>query len=298
MGHAACELANCLHFLTLNKLGFEALEFGCVVQHRHKKYFAIFDNPRQRDLNKNLFVRARQSEEFRPPQPLARGGIGQPIRDRPSQPFHQVDKAVGGSVISMQQVAGAAVGFADLAARRHFKQWHRQSLEPHVVRCCVRTLCVGHKHHFFASHACRMHVDRELLRLTLGPHAVGLTRPQGWIGDQIFDNPHAAARKVPCRSVHPENRATAPDGHAGVDYLGCGHWVVPRKHQFEPPHQCCRSKLMRNEPEVSILQNDFFGADPIDQSGALHAMDETRRIGHVITHDVSQHPVLDDLEGL
>ena len=64
MRNTARELTDGLHFLALDKLRLEGLQFSGVVQHRDQNCFALFHDTGQRHLDKDLLVATRKTQEL------------------------------------------------------------------------------------------------------------------------------------------------------------------------------------------------------------------------------------------
>ena len=90
MRHAACQLTDRLHFLTLNKLRLQRFKFGCIGKHSGQTGPPVGHVFMQRHLHKGFTLRSRQTQKLGLLQTSAQGGIAQPIRQSPPQPLHHL----------------------------------------------------------------------------------------------------------------------------------------------------------------------------------------------------------------
>ena len=140
MRDPARKLPDRLHLLALHELRLERLELCRVMQHRHQRRALRVLHPPQRDLEMHLHRGPRGAHDLRPRRPAPRGGVRQPLRDRPPEARHEFREVRRRPALDLQQVPREPVRKQDLPGLRHAQQRHRQRVDQPPARRRARVL--------------------------------------------------------------------------------------------------------------------------------------------------------------
>jgi hypothetical protein len=109
MRHASRQLAYRLHLLALNELGLQGLQLRSVMQNGDERRASGILHARKGDLKVHLHRRARGTDDLGTAGSPPGGGVGEPFRDRSSEPGHEFREVRRRASLDFEEVSREAV---------------------------------------------------------------------------------------------------------------------------------------------------------------------------------------------
>ena len=211
MRHTACQLANRLHLLALDKLRLKRFELGGIAQHSNEHYLTLFHGAVQGNLHKNLAILTPHAQEFRMHGSAPCGRIVKPICNGTAQSLHHVAQKGVLAACNTQKVTRRTVGELNPAVPRNLEQGHRQIIEKRpAIRLSLGAGDPRQQEHLAPS-GCALQFDQQTGYLAVGRvDLIHLPRAQWQFRADPVQCAGALSHKGARREIHEKTASLRP----------------------------------------------------------------------------------------
>ena len=275
MSDAAGQLTDRLHFLALDELRFQSLEFGRIVENRQKPTFAIAKRTTERDLKIGLDLGTGHADDLGAVKTATGRRFADPFADTAAQSLDQRCKpAFGPRVRRRQEFTGLPVRKGHPPAAVQPQQRDRQSIERDLT---IRTIAGGQNENLLPTVHRRGQNDPHAFSAILGNKAVQSAVDQRNFFEQVAQTFDPTASGSAENFVHIKNRAGGSEcQHRKADTVRRPGWPIDQI--LQSPEMPARNPVDCNA-NMTSSGHDIFARSFLVYGGTAQPVHHSIGIG-------------------